>query len=76
MTWYLVRDTGDVYDHEEDNVGSITRPYTVPDDVFNVMREQMEGDQPSAYNQTLIADAAMDQIELVASEDELPFDPS
>lgn len=70
MTWYFDPSgtTMDVYDHEGDLVaeeyefsGSWTDGY--PNEVLTVMRETMEGDQPSAYNQSLLADAATGNIE-------------
>ena len=75
MTWYLVKDTGDVFDHEETLVATLEPPYSTPSDIYDVMRENVSGDQLSAYNQGLIADAAMNQIEVVDEENDLPFVP-
>ena len=56
----------DVYDHEDDliatveNDGSGINKQIVKDVAFG----HMEGDQPSAYNQTLIACMATDQIKI------------
>ena len=58
MTWYIDPETGDVYDHNEDVVGSIELPGISDQDMRDAMREAMDGDQPSAYNQTLLADLA------------------
>lgn len=72
MTWFFdpSGNTIDVYDHEgtivvEDRAfsGSWDDPPGYPQEVLTVMREAMEGDQPSAYNQSLLADAATDNIE-------------
>lgn len=70
MTWYFDPSgtTMDVYDHTGDRVatgrefgGSWSGDF--PDEVLVVMRETMKGNQPSAYNQTLLADAATENIE-------------
>ena len=65
MTWKLDYETGDVIDHEGEIVGAIDTPYRMPDDVHEVMRDAMKGNQPSSYNQTLLADAATNNIEVV-----------
>lgn len=66
MTWYLDPETGDVYDHNGDVVGTVdgSDGYTIPADVYEIMIEAKEGDQPSAYNQNLLMDAATENIEL------------
>ena len=72
MTWkFEIKDDGetmDVYDHNDDIVakdvyfgGQWEGDY--PNEIMTVMREEMDGDQPSAYNQSLLADAATENIE-------------
>jgi len=71
MTWYYDPHDGqiDVYDHEGTLVTSNIDvaggwgDRGFPDEVLVVMRDNMEGDQPSAYNQALLADAATENIE-------------
>lgn len=68
MTWYFDPHgtTMDVYDHTGTLVaqgrefGGTWTDY--PDEVLTVMRESMDGDQPSAYNRSLLADAATENI--------------
>lgn len=68
--------TMDVYDHEGTKVASGVaiafdadgNPVGVwsgdyPDRVKDIARNQMDGDQPSAYNQGLLSDMAADNIE-------------
>jgi len=78
MTWHFAPSgettdgvlTIDVWDHDGTQVAT-DRPLPegdrswgdYPDEVKVVMRENMDGDQPSAYNQSLLADAATDNIE-------------
>lgn len=70
MTWYFdpSGDTMDVYDHTGAKVAS-GREFgggwngDYPSEVLDVMYENLEGDQPSAYNQSLIAAASCEQIE-------------
>ena len=65
MTWFFdPHDTViDVYDHEGELVAE-GREFSgrwegdYPREVLMVMRENMEGEQPTAYNQELLADAA------------------
>ena len=70
MTWYFDTSdtTMDVYDHTGALVaesrefgGSWSGDF--PNEVLAVMRESMDGDQPSAYNQALLSDAATENIE-------------
>jgi len=77
MTWYFDPSgtTMDVYDHtgtmiaqdrlipETDESGEGNWMGDYPDEVLVVMRESMDGDQPSAYDQSLLADAATENIE-------------
>lgn len=63
MTWYLDPDTGDIYDHEGTVIKSVSEPFAVPDDIYKAMLEAKDGNQPSAYNQSLLMDAATDNIE-------------
>jgi len=69
MTWWYEPQgsTIDVYDHTGNLVadgrefdGSGGDPPSV---VLDIMRESMDGNQPSAYNQSLLADAATGNIE-------------
>ena len=62
MTWYLDPETLNVYDHEGEIVGQADEP-TIPTGVYDVMLSVREQDQPSAYNQTMLFDAAMENIE-------------
>ena len=76
MAWYFDPhgDYMDVYDHEGtlvaedepisyDTGGDVVGVWTdYPDRVKEIAREQMEGNQPSAYNQGLLADMATDNI--------------
>ncbi|MDL0135124.1 hypothetical protein [Halobacterium salinarum] len=64
MTWLLDSETGEVIDHDGNVVATIEKPYRLPDDVHEVMRDTMEGNQPSAYNQSLLVDAATNNIEV------------
>lgn len=70
MTWYFdISDDGtemDVYDHNGNLVETVQNDgsgFTIPGDIHAVMRNSMEGNQPSAYNQSLIADAATNNFE-------------
>jgi hypothetical protein len=72
MTWYFDPSgtTVDIYDHtgalvaeDREFSGSWSDPPGYPQVVLEVMRESMDGNQPSAYNQTLLADAATGNIE-------------
>lgn len=67
MTWHLDPETLDVYDHNGDVVGS-AEVATIPDAVYEVMQEVKDGDQPSAYNQNLLMDAATEDIEFGVPE--------
>lgn len=68
MTWYFDPSGSgmDVYDHNGGLVAESRQFEGVwddyPDEVLTVMRENMDGDQPSAYNQSLLADAATGNI--------------
>lgn len=61
MTWYLDPETLDVYDHTGDVVGQADQA-KIPNAVHKVMRQTADGDQPSAYNQALLMDAATNDI--------------
>jgi len=78
MTWYFDPDGDrmDVYDHtgelveadtpiNYDDAGEPVGVYggNFPDRVKDIAYEQMDGSQPSAYNQQLVADMACEQIE-------------
>ena len=78
MTWYFEitgESTMTVWDHEGTKIAEDT-PVRIengepapnfsgdfPARVKEIARESMEGNQPSAYNQTLLADMATDNIE-------------
>ncbi len=67
MTCYWDPQTGDVYDHRENVVGTLdvqTWSGDFPRDVLDVLRNAMEGSKPSAYNQTLLADMASENIKI------------
>lgn len=57
----VAEDTAIGYDEDGDLVGSYPGQY--PPRVKTIAREHMEGNQPSAYNQSLLADMATDNIE-------------
>jgi hypothetical protein len=58
MTWYIDPETGDVYDHNGDRAGSIDGPSISDGDIVAAMREAMDSDGPTLYNQVLLADMA------------------
>lgn len=67
MTCYYHPQSGDVYDHEGTVVGSLsatTWTGDFPGEALDVLREAMDGNQPSAYNQSLLADMASENIEI------------
>jgi hypothetical protein len=48
MTWYLDRETGDVYDHNGSKVGTVDGPpYTIPEDVKDVLWDSFPSDDAS-----------------------------
>lgn len=79
MTWHFEltdETTMDVWDHEDtkvasdvairfDSEGNPTGTYTgkFPTRIKDIARAEMEGSQPSAYNQSLIVDMETDNIE-------------
>ena len=69
MTCYFDAETGDVFDHEENKVGTLNGTGwgeswdgDFPREVLDVLREAMDGTKPSAYNQDLLADMASENI--------------
>lgn len=69
MTWYFEAHERqiDVWDHNGNHVAQNVDFSGVwsgdfPNEVYRVMRESMDGTQPSLYNQHLLADAATDNI--------------
>lgn len=78
MTCYVDPSNGDVYDHEGTVVGNLDgtgweRSWRgdFPREALDVLREAMEGSKPSAYNQTLLADMASENIEVGIHPDAL-----
>jgi len=71
MTCYFDATTGDVWDHTGSKVGNLDtdtdwgQSWTgdFPREVLDVLRDAMEGSKPSAYNQSLLADMASENIE-------------
>ena len=63
MTWYLDPDTLDVYDHTGEVVGS-ANSVSLPNEVHRVMQDMQDDDKPSEYNESMILDAATNNIEL------------
>lgn len=72
MTWLFDPSgtTMDVYDHEGTLVasdrsfsGRWTDPPGFPDEVLDVMQESFQTGGPTAYNQQLLRDAALNNIE-------------
>jgi len=67
MTCYWDPQTGDVYDHTGSVVGNLdVKAWSgdFPRDVLDVLRGAMGGSKPSAYNQSLLADMASENIEI------------
>ncbi len=67
MTCYYDPQTGDVYDHQGTVVGTLdvqTWTGDFPREVLDVLRQNMEGSKPSAYNQALLADMASENIKI------------
>lgn len=70
MTCYFDPSTGDVYDHQGEKVGNLdgtgwaqSWDGDFPDGVLDILRDAMEADKPSAYNQDLLADMASENVE-------------
>ena len=70
MTWYWDHNddaitvwdhNGDIVDQDKAFPGRWKGDY--PNEVLDVIRENMDGDQPSAYNQSALAAAATGDIE-------------
>lgn len=71
MTCYVDPVSGEVYDHTGAIVGNLDgtgwdRSWSgdFPREALDILREAMDGDQPSAYNQSLLADMASENIEM------------
>jgi hypothetical protein len=69
MTCYIDPESGEVYDHTGTKVGTISEwgqswSGDFPTEALDVLREAMDGDQPSAYNQSLLVDMASENIEM------------
>lgn len=62
----------EVYDHNDDLVVTIDNDGVgfSKQDVQDAAFDSMEGDQPSAYNQSLISCMATNQIEITREEDD------
>ena len=82
MTWYLVRETGEIWDHSGSVVGTLSKPYTY-DKITAVMRSTFEecanlGDSPvmDEYAGLLLVHWIDHDVQRVDSEDDLPNDYS
>jgi hypothetical protein len=70
MTCYFDPTTGDVFDHTGGKVGNLDGTGwgqswrgDFPQEVLDILRSAMDGSKPSAYNQSLLADMASENIE-------------